>query len=227
MQHNPSKGSFSKCGESYEKLLIAARAGNLNAANELLKNLFDIRLKVGRGISPTIVKLLDSWEFNHAFFEAYSSLCKTYREENGCSVRTYFSTLLKNAMIAEASSSAVFQRLNTLSLDDERSGPDGESYTLGDMIAGKPSVQSDVTYYIDFVDSYDRFSSKEHSLSKMEKTIVKLRSEGLTYEQIGEILSISITKARSAFMKFYNAVLDTIQREETPRFKKDFDVLTY
>jgi len=219
MQQNPSRGSFSKCGEPYEKLLVAARAGNLNAANELLKSLFDIRLKIGRGISPTIVRLLDSWEFNHAFFEAYSSLCKNYKEENGCSVRTYFSTLLKNAMIAEASSSAVFQRLNTLSLDEERSGPDGEVYSLGDMVSDKKDDESEVVDYVDYVDSLDRVNGMDINLSKMDKTIIKLRSEGMTYEEIGEVLSISITKARNAYLRFYNSIRNTINLSEISRYK--------
>lgn len=226
MKGKPSaKGSFSVYSDPLERLIVASRAGNVNAGNELIKTLFDIRYKVGRGISPTIVRLLDPWEFNHAFFQAYMSLIRNYRLGNTTAVRTYFSTLLKNAMIAEASSSAVFQRINCLSLDEERMGLDGETYTLIDTIEDEKSGENEVIYYTDYMDLIDRVQEEACGLTEIEKAIIRLRSEGLTYDQIAEILSITAARARGAFVRFYDLVKKTIELGSADRILKKYERL--
>ncbi|MCQ2772956.1 MAG: hypothetical protein MJ238_06790 [Bacilli bacterium] len=77
----PGKASFSKYFERDEKLLFASRAGNFYAGSELLQRYFEIRYKVGNNVSPTLIKLLDSWEFNHAFFDAYNNICVHYKHD--------------------------------------------------------------------------------------------------------------------------------------------------
>lgn len=227
MLQTPSKGSFLTYEEPLENLLVAARAGNFNASADLMKRLFDMRYRIGNGISPTIVKLLDAWEFNHAFFEAFNNLFKYYKEENGCSIKTFLSVLLKHELIAEAGSSAIFQRLNTLSMDDERSSEEGEAYSLIDTACDEKLSESEVINYMDYVDGLERVVESEHDLPKMDRAIVTLRREGMTYEHIGKILSISITKARSIFTDFYNKVTYMLKNDGVSRSKKYAQSMSY
>ena len=116
---------------------------------------------------------------------------------------------MKNALVSEANSNYVFERVNTLSFDEELHSQEGETYTLGDVIADK-SEYNNVTYYMDFVDSIDRLEEKDIKLSKMEKTIVGLRFEGLTFKEIAKALCVSITYAHQVFRSFYNKIKETI-----------------
>ena len=206
----PSRGSLSNTRPSDGYLLLLSRAGNSNGKDELLKRYYDKRYLVGRSVSPTIIKLLDTWEFNHAFYDAYTSVYKNYTFGANASIKTYFSVLMKNALVSEANSNYVFERVNTISFDEELHSQEGETYTLGDVIADK-SEYSNVTYYMDFVDSLDRLEQENINMSKMEKTIVGLRFEGLTFKEIAKALNTSITHAHQVFSDFYKKVKETLE----------------
>ena len=222
MSKKLTKQSFSTFADPDENLLMGARAGNISATNELLQKYFDMRFAVARYLSPTIVRLLDRWEFNHAFFDAYNNTCKNYSLATGHSVRSYFSTLFKNSLIQEASHNDIFQRLNTLSLDEEHQAQTGDSYTLADIVPDN-DPQSNVVYYMNYMDALEKFSERDFKLDDIDKAVVKLRVDGLTYEEIGQTLSISISHARTSYLKFYDKVLETIKVEDLTAIKKELD----
>ena len=217
----PSRGSLLATLPSDGYLLLLSRVGNYSSKDELLKRYYDKRYLVGRSVSPTIIKLLDTWEFNHAFYDAYTSVYKNYSFGAKASIKTYFSVVMKNALVSEANSNYVFERVNTLSFDEELHSQEGETYTLGDVIADK-SEYNNVTYYMDFVDSIDRLEEKDIKLSKMEKTIVGLRFEGLTFKEIAKALCVSITYAHQVFRSFYNKIKETIHGVEVSNIVKKF-----
>ena len=202
---SPSRGSFSNPLDSDGYLLLLSRVGNNSSKEELLKRYYDKRFLVGRSVSPTIINLLDTWEFNHAFYDAYTSVYKNYSFGGKASIKTYFSVLMKNALVSEANSNNVFERINTISLDEELHSPEGEIYTLSDIVPDK-SEYSDVTYYTNLSDSIDKLEKNHIKLSKMEKTIIGLRHEGLTFREIGKTLKISITNAHKIYNDVYNRV---------------------
>ncbi len=225
MKKKPKKASFSEFHDYDESLLLASRAGNFSAGNELLKRFFDMRYLLGKVLSPTIVKLLDSWEFNHAFFDAYNSTCRFYLHNRGSTVRTYFKTVLKNALIAEASSSQVHQRLRTISLDQFDFSQEGNSYCLNDIVPSGQDLLSDVTYYVNYMETVGKFVEKDFGLSKMDKAIVRLRADGLAFEEVGEVLSIPASRARIGFQKFYKTALDAIKTTSSDKIRRDLDRL--
>ena len=225
MKKKPKKASFSEFHDYDESLLLASRAGNFSAGNELLKRFFDMRYLLGKVLSPTIVKLLDSWEFNHAFFDAYNSTCRFYLHNRGSTVRTYFKTVLKNALIAEASSSQVHQRLRTISLDQFDFSQEGNSFCLNDIVPSGQDLLSDVTYYVNYMETVGKFVEKDFGLSKMDKAIVRLRADGLAFEEVGEVLSIPTSRARIGFQKFYKTALDTIKTTSSDKIRRDLDRL--
>lgn len=207
---SPSRGSFSNPFHSDGYLLLLSRVGNNSSKNELLRRYYDRRYVVGKSVSPTIIKYLDSWEFNHAFYDAYTSVYKNYSFGEKASIKTYFSVLMKNALVSEANNSHIFDRANTLSLDEELHSEEGETYTLGDIVPDK-SEYSNVTYYTNFVDSLDKLEKKHINLSKTEKTILGLRNEGLTFREIGKALNISITSAHQIYTDIYNRVKEALE----------------
>lgn len=225
MEKKPKKASFSEFNDYDESLLFATRAGNFSAGNELLKRFFDMRYLLGKILSPTIVKLLDSWEFNHAFFDAYNSTCRFYLHNRGSTVRTYFKTVLKNALIAEASSSQVHQRLRTMSLDQFDYSQEGNTYCLNDIVPSGQDAYSDVTYYVNYMEAFGKFIEKDFGLSTIDKAIVRLRADGLAFEEVGEVLSITPSRARASFQKFYQTALGTIKTTSEDKIRRDLDRL--
>ncbi len=218
---SPSRGSFSNPLNSDGYLLLLSRVGNNSSKEELLKRYYDKRFLVGRSVSPTIINLLDTWEFNHAFYDAYTSVYKNYSFGAKASIKTYFSVVMKNALVSEANSNNVFERINIISLDEELHSPEGEIYTLGDIVPDK-SEYSDVTYYTNFVDSLDKLEKSHLKLSKMEKTIIGLRHEGLTFREIGKTLSISITSAHQIYNDVYNMVKQVIEGIGVSNIKRKY-----
>lgn len=218
---SPSRGSFSNPLNSDGYLLLLSRVGNNSSKEELLKRYYDKRFLVGRSVSPTIINLLDTWEFNHAFYDAYTSVYKNYSFGAKASIKTYFSVVMKNALVSEANSNNVFERINIISLDEELHSPEGEIYTLSDIVPDK-SEYSDVTYYTNFVDSLDKLEKSHLKLSKMEKTIIGLRHEGLTFREIGKTLSISITSAHQIYSDVYNRVKQVIEGIGVSNIKRKY-----
>ena len=217
----PSRGSLLATLPSDGYLLLLSRVGNYSSKDELLKRYYDKRYLVGRSVSPTIIKLLDTWEFNHAFYDAYTSVYKNYSFGAKASIKTYFSVVMKNALVSEANSNNVFERINIISLDEELHSPEGEIYTLSDIVPDK-SEYSDVTYYTNFVDSLDILEKSHLKLSKMEKTIIGLRHEGLTFREIGKTLSISITGAHQIYSDVYNRVKQVIEGIGVSNIKRKY-----
>ena len=152
---SPSRGSFSNPLDSDGYLLLLSRVGNYSSKDELLKRYYDKRYLVGRSVSPTIIKLLDTWEFNHAFYDAYTSVYKNYSFGAKASIKTYFSVVMKNALVSEANSNNVFERINTISLDEELHSPEGEIYTLSDIVPDKSEYSDDElkSLYIKYIDA--------------------------------------------------------------------------
>ena len=218
---SPSRGSFSNPLNSDGYLLLLSRVGNNSSKEELLKRYYDKRFLVGRSVSPTIINLLDTWEFNHAFYDAYTSVYKNYSFGAKASIKTYFSVVMKNALVSEANSNNVFERINIISLDEELHSPEGEIYTLSDIVPDK-SEYGDVTYYTNFVDSLDKLEKSHLKLSKMEKTIIGLRHEGLTFREIGKTLSISITSAHQIYSDVYNRVKQVIEGIGVSNIKRKY-----
>lgn len=224
-KNKPKKASFSKYVDYDEKLLFASRAGNFSAGSELLKRFFGLRYLVGNSVSPTLVKLLDSWEFNHAFFDAYNTICKCYKHNKGATVKTYFSRVFKNALVYEAATNQVFQRLNILSFDEEMHSLEGDEYTLSDIVPADSDIYNDVVYYVDYIDSLERFTKKDYGFREIDKAIIKLRAEGFSYEEIGKTLSITKNTARRSFQKFYRLAVKTIKTNSIDKIKDDFEKL--
>lgn len=217
----PSRGSLLATLPSDGYLLLLSRVGNNSSKEELLKRYYDKRFLVGRSVSPTIINLLDTWEFNHAFYDAYTSVYKNYSFGAKASIKTYFSVVMKNALVSEANSNNVFERINIISLDEELHSPEGEIYTLSDIVPDK-SEYGDVTYYTNFVDSLDKLEKSHLKLSKMEKTIIGLRHEGLTFREIGKTLSISITSAHQIYSDVYNRVKQVIEGIGVSNIKRKY-----
>lgn len=217
METWPNGGSLLSTSPSDGYLLLLSRSGNANAKSEFYKRYFDKRYLVGRSVSPTIIKLLDPWEFNHAFFDAFNSVYKNYTFGANASVRTYFSVVMKNSLVSEANSNAVFERANTLSLDEEYHSEEGEPYTLGEAIPDK-SEYSNVTYYTNYVESIDRLSDASTRLSKAERTIIGLRMDGLTFREIAKSLKISITQAHQVFTSFCSKIKETLKETRVPSY---------
>ena len=213
----PEGGSLLSTSPSDGYLLLLSRSGNVNAKSEFYKRYFDKRYLVGRSVSPTIIKLLDPWEFNHAFYDAFTSVYKNYTFGAKASVKTYFSILMKNSLVSEANSNYVFERANTLSLDEEYHSEEGEPFILGETIADK-SEYNNVPYYMDYVESIDRLSSTGANLSRTEKEIVGLRMDGLTYREIAKSLKISITQAHQIFTSFCSKIKETLTGIKVPSY---------
>lgn len=225
MKKKPKKASFFEYFEYDESLLLASRAGNFSASNELLKRFFNMRYLIGNGLSRTIVKLLDSWEFNHAFFEAYNNMCRYYIPNKGTTVRAYFKRIMKNSLISEATSSQVRQRINTLSLDDVVYSQEGYETALNDIVPACEGLNSDVTYYVNYMDAAGKFLNKDYNLKDIDKAIVMLRADGLTFEEVSDVLSMPFSKVRKSYLKFYKAVLKTIKTSSMDKIKRDLDEL--
>lgn len=225
MKNKPKKARVFKYIDSDEHLLFSSRSGNFNAGNQLLQKFFSIRYKIGQSVSPTIMKLLDSWEFNHAFFDSYNNAFRNYKHYSGATVRTYFSRIMKHALIAEASSNQVYQRIHTLSFDEAMYSSEGNDYALCDIVPAGEDVYSDVTYYINYMESVEVFLKKDFKLNEMDKAIIKLRADGLSFEDISQALSIPKANARNAYMKFYRAALKTIKTNSIDKIKNDLDKL--
>ncbi|MBR5750297.1 MAG: hypothetical protein IKX82_01445 [Bacilli bacterium] len=213
----PKGGSLLSTSPSDGYLLLLSRSGNVNAKSEFYKRYFDKRYLVGRSVSPTLIKLLDPWEFNHAFFDAFTSMCRNYTFAANASIKTYFSVLMKNSLVSEANSNCVFERANTLSLDEEYYSEQGEPYTLGEAIPDK-SEYNNVTYYMDYVESIDRLSNASSRLSKQERKIVGLRMDGRTFREIASDLKISITQAHQVFTSFCSKIKETLTKAKVPSY---------
>ena len=198
-------------------LLLLSRSGNTNAKSEFYKRYYDRRYLVGRSVSPTITDLLDNWEFNHAFYDAFMAIYKNYTFNSNATVRTYFSTVMKNSLISEANNDYVFDRASTLSLEEEYYSEEGEPYTLGETIADK-SEYNNIPYYMNYVEAVDRLSKEENRLSKTEKRIVGLRMDGFTYREIAKSLKISITQAHHTFVSFCSKIKETLTGVKVPSY---------
>lgn len=98
----------------------------------------------------------------------------------------------------------------------------GDSYTLADIVPDN-DPQSNVVYYMNYMDALEKFSERDFKLDDIDKAVVKLRVDGLTYEEIGQALSISISHARTSYLKFYDKVLETIKVEDLTAIKKELD----
>ena len=102
---------------------------------------------------------------------------------------------------------------------------DGTDYALCDIVPSGEDAYSDVTYYINYMESVELFLKKDFKLSEMDKAIIKLRADGLSYEDISATLSIPFSEARNAYLKFYKAVLKTIKTNSIDKIKRDLDEL--
>lgn len=168
-----------------EELLMLTRGGDISAHLALTKRYFDKKESLAKKASAALASLIDRWDLNHVFFLTFLKATESFEFGLGARFLTFFLTCFRREMIAEASSSRLFPRLATKSLDAELLGSEEGGLTLGDIV---PAPKEDPTLFVDYLDGMLQDPRYKGAITEKALSVARLKINGYSFSEIAKIL---------------------------------------
>lgn len=172
--------------ESDEELLFLTRGGDISAHLALTKRYFDKKEVYAKQASAALSSLFDKWDLNHIFFLSFLKATDNFEFGTKASFRSYFLTCFRHEMVAEASSSRLFKRLSTRSLDGEIAGgkEDSKAALLAEII---PAPEEDPNLFVDYLDEMILDPRYKGAITEKALAVARLRINGYSFTEIARI----------------------------------------
>jgi len=202
--------SFDSCSD--EELVLLMRVGLENARETLAGRYYKNRFLHCRRAMPGNGNLSYSMEFSQTFFATYLACENNYRLGTA-KFRKYFETALRHDMCVANGFSQVGGK-TVYSLDEAISDDENSELSFSDCMPC--SQYEDPRIFLNFAEEAFALKETPAFIDKKALAVASLRIDGCTYQEIADLLKISLKQAKTRYAKFRDFIVEAVKKGMLP-----------